>query len=110
MSRLSSNLTTRREQLGLKVVDVHRRLTEAGHQVEYSTVAGWFNGSRGVRNMEHLKALCGILQTDLNSLAGGEIEVSEDAIEVALVRGMRELPPEKKELLLALLQSMKAKG
>lgn len=60
--------------------------------------------------MEHLKALCGILQTDLNSLAGGEIEVAEDAVDVALVRGVRGLAPEQKELVLALIRSMNSKG
>ena len=107
MSRLSDNLTARREQLGLKVADVHRRLTQAGHQVEYSTVAGWFNGSRGVRNMDHLKALCSILQSDLNSLAGAEIEVAEGPLESTVVRELRDLTPEQREAVLALIRSMK---
>lgn len=107
MSQLSDNLTTRREQLGLSVPQVHAALNERGFDVAFSTVAGWFNGSRGVRKMEHLKALCAILQTDLNSLTGDEIEVAEGPIDATVVRELRELTATQREAVLAVIRTMR---
>jgi transcriptional regulator with XRE-family HTH domain len=108
MSLLSDNLTLRRESLGLSVTDVHQALNRAGFPVAFSTVAGWFNGSRGVRKMEHLKALCAVLQTDLNTLAGDEVEVAEGKVEASVVREMRDLSETQREAVLALVRSMKS--
>lgn len=107
MSRLSTNLTYRREALGLNVPQVHAALSTRGVDVAFSTVAGWFNGSRGVRKMEHLKALCAVLQTDLNALTGDEVEVSEGPIDATIAREVRDLPAAQKEAVLALVRSMK---
>lgn len=57
--------------------------------------------------MEHLKALCAVLQTDLNSLTGEEIEVAEGPIEATIAREIRGLPPTQQEAVLALIRSMK---
>lgn len=107
LSKLSDNLTNRREQLGLTVPEVHARLVRSGTEVAFSTVAGWFNGSRGVRSMEHLKALCKVLETDLNSLTGDDVEVAEGPEEVTLAREIRELRPAQREAVLALVRSMR---
>lgn len=107
MSQLSDNLTARREALGLSVPQVHQELNRLGFPVAFSTVAGWFNGSRGVRKMEHLKALCGVLQTDLNALTGEEIEVAEGPIPASIVRELAELTPLQKEAVLATIRAMK---
>jgi len=107
MSQLSDNLTTAREALGLSVPQVHDALIARGVEVAFSTVAGWFNGSRGVRDMEHLVALCAVLQSDLNSIVLGEIEVSEGAIDVSIAREIRDLSPAQREALLAIIRSMK---
>lgn len=107
MSQLSDNLTVRREALGLSVPQVHQELNRLGFPVAFSTVAGWFNGSRGVRKMEHLKALCVVLQTDLNSLTGEEIEVAEGPIPASIVRELAELSPVQKEAVLAMIRAMK---
>lgn len=110
MSQLSDNLTARRESLGLSVPDVHAALNRKGFSVAFSTVAGWFNGSRGVRKMEHLLALCSVLQTDLNALGGSEIELSEGAVNASIARESKDLPDAKKELVLALIRSLKEGG
>lgn len=110
MKPLSDRLTARRKQLGLTVEDVQRALLETGHDVAYSTVAGWFNGSRGVRKMQHLKALCGILQTDLNSLTGDDVELVQDAMGVTIARELAELEAPQRELVLALVRSLKKGG
>ncbi|HXI14752.1 MAG TPA: helix-turn-helix transcriptional regulator [Chloroflexota bacterium] len=107
MTQVSDNLTARRESLGLSVPDVHDALLARGIEVAFSTVAGWFNGSRGVRKMENLKALCAILQTDLNGLGGDEIEVAEGPVDATVVREMRALDPVQREAVLALIRAMK---
>jgi transcriptional regulator with XRE-family HTH domain len=107
MTQISDNLTARREALGLSVTQIHAALNERGIDVAFSTVAGWFNGNRGVRNMDHLKALCAVLETDLNSLTGEEIEVAEGPIEATIAREIRHLPQEQKEAVLVLVRTMK---
>lgn len=107
MSQLSSNLTARRKELGLTVEDVQAAINRMGFPVAYSTVAGWFNGSRKVRNMDHLVALCTALQSDLNSMVKGEMEVAEGKIQTAVVRAMQDLDEAQQEMLLALAKSMK---
>lgn len=107
MSQLSQNLTARRESLGLSVPEVHAALNRRGYPVAFSTVAGWFNGSRGVRSMEHLKALCEILETDMNALTGDDVEVTEGPMEATVVRDLRGLTPPQREAVLALIRSMR---
>lgn len=107
MSQLSINLTDRRESLGLTVPQVHVALNQRGIDVAFSTVAGWFNGSRGVGKMEHLKALCAVLQTDLNTLTDDEVEVAEGPMDATIAREVRDLPVAQKEAVLALVRSMK---
>lgn len=109
MTPLARNLTARRESLDLSVPDVHEKLNRRGVDVAFSTVAGWFNGNRGVRKMEHLKALCAVLQTDLDSLTRDEIEVAEGPLDVTLVREIRELEPAQREIVLAVIRGMKGK-
>ncbi len=107
MSQLSDNLTSRRISLGMSVPDVHAALNRLGYDLAFSTVASWFNGNRRVRKMEHLKALCVVLQTDLNTLAGDEIEIADGRLESTIVRELREISPAQREAVLALVRSMK---
>jgi len=107
MSAISSNLTARRDGLGLTVPQVHAALTLRGIQVAESTVYGWFNGSRGVRSMEHLKALCEVLQTDLNTITGDEIRIAEGPVPVSIVRELEGLSQTQKEAVLATIRAMK---
>ncbi|AVH89990.1 hypothetical protein AL480_03750 [Stenotrophomonas maltophilia] len=107
MSTLSVNLTARRELLGLNIPQVHAALTLRGVSVAESTVYGWFNGSRGVRKMEHLKALCEVLQTDLNSLTGDEVEVAEGPLPASIVRELSGLSEVQQQAVLATIKAMK---
>lgn len=107
MTQLSDNLTVQRERLGLTVPQVHAALSRAGHTVAFSTVAGWFNGSRKVRDMEHLKALCAVLETDMNTLTGSSIALVEGKIPVQVQRELEGMTPEAQELVLALIRNMK---
>jgi hypothetical protein len=106
MSRLSSNLDTQRKAIGLTVREVTAELNRLGHEVAYSTVAGWFNGNRGIGKMEHLIAVCRVLKTDLDAMAGGDIAVAEDRLDVLLMREMRGLSDVQKEAIVALARSM----
>lgn len=108
MSLLSANLTARREELGLTVPEVHARLNRNGTSVAFSTVAGWFNGSRGVRKMEHLKALCAVLETDLNRLTGDEVELAEGPLDSTIARELKELTEAQREAVLALVRTMRS--
>lgn len=110
MTRLSDNLTARRKALHMSVPKVHAALNRAGFDVASTTVYGWFNGSRGIRNMEHLKALCEILKTDLNSIADDETEIVEGKVEVAIVRELNDLHPQQRETILAVIRGMKGKS
>jgi len=106
---LALNLTTQRERLGLSVPQVHEALSLLGVSVAFSTVAGWFNGSRGVRDMEHLKALCKVLETDMNTLTGSSIVVVEGKIPVQVQKELEGMTPEAQELVLALIRNMKGR-
>ena len=110
MTRLSDNLTARRKALNMSVPKVHAAMNRLGFDIAFSTVAGWFNGSRGIRNMKHMKALCDILQTDLNALTGDEAEVVEGKVEVQIVRELSELDPTQRETILAVIRGMKGKA
>lgn len=107
MSQLARNLTSLRERLGLTVPDVHRALLARGIDVAESTVYGWFNGSRGVRKMEQLKALCAILQTDLNGLTSDEIALVEGPVPATIARETAELDEASQQLVLALVRSLR---
>lgn len=110
MSRLSDNLTARRKALGMSVPDVHAALGRLGVDVAFSTVASWLNGTRSVRKMEHLQALCKVLQTDLNTITGGEIEIADNQVEAQILRDLRDVSPAQRELVLALVRSLKTTG
>ena len=101
-----SNLQARLSDLGLSVKKVHAEMNRRGHDVKYSTVAGWLNGSRGVRDMQHLRELCDILESDLDTLSAGKLELAEKPVDVAITRGAKKLPDAKKELVLALIKSL----
>lgn len=107
MTQLSDNMTARRKELMLSVPDVHVAMNRMGYDVAFSTVASWLNGTRSVRSMEHLKALCVVLQSDLNTLAGGDIEIADGKVEATLLREVRGLRQEQREALLLLVRSMK---
>ena len=77
MSHLSDNLTARRKSLGMTVKDVMLAMSRRGFSVGFSTVAGWFNGNRGIRKMEHLVALCEVLRSDLQRITKGDIEIAD---------------------------------
>ncbi|NID14349.1 hypothetical protein [Luteibacter yeojuensis] len=111
MSKISDNLTARRDALGYTNEDVVAELAKRGIDRAYSTVTSWFNGIRGSRwNMEELKALLDVLQTDLDTITQGEVEVIEDKVPALTAREMTNLSDEQQQLVLAMVRSMKGKS
>lgn len=110
MSKISENLTARRDALGLSNEDVVAGLASRGIDRAYSTVTSWFNGTRGSRwNMEELKALLDILQTTLDEITEGEVELIEDKLPAATAREMQGLSEEQQQAVLAIVRSMKGR-
>lgn len=108
MSRFALNITARRKDLGMTVDQVVEELQRRGHAVEFSTVAGWFNGSRGKRwKVDELKSLLDILQTTLPAMTDGEGELVEQAVPAATAREMEGLSPEQQQLVYAMVKQMK---
>lgn len=110
MTSFQSNLTKRRDELGKSVEDVMAEMNGRGFPVAYSTVAGWFNGSRGERwKVDELRALLDVLQTDLETMGSGEAELVEEPVPAATAREMRRLTPEQQQAILAMVRSMGGK-
>lgn len=105
MSQFAANLRNRRDSLGLNVKEVAAEMNRRGFDVVYSTVAGWFNGSRSKRlDVEELRALLDILETDLEAMTGREVSVVEgNPVKVELARRVQEMPDSQAQALLALL-------
>lgn len=103
-----ANLQARLTALSLTVREVHARLSRMGVDVAYTTVAGWFNGSRGIRDVEHMKALCTALETDLGQLSGGKAELVEEPLDIAISRESRGLTDAQKQALLLMARTMRA--
>jgi hypothetical protein len=107
LSRFCENLNAQRDKLGLRIEDVTAELNRRGFSVSYSTVAGWFNGSRGTRwKVDELRTLLDILQTDLDAMAG-EAELVEEPIPAATAKEMRALTLAQQQAILAMVKSMK---
>lgn len=107
MSTLSDNLNRRRLELKLSVPEVTAALQRLGTEVAYSTVAAWFNGGRKPREMEHLKALCVVLETTISEMAGEDPEFAQNAFEATLLEESRSLAPSQREAVLAIIASMR---
>lgn len=108
MTSFQSNLTKRRDELNMTVESVMAELNSRGFSVKYSTVAGWFNGTRGARwKVDELRALLEILQTDLDAMEAGEAELVEEPVPAATAREMRRLTPEQQQAVLAMVRSMR---
>ena len=56
--------------------------------------------------MEHLRALCTILQTDMNALVGDEAEVVEGPVQTTIAREVAKLDEVQQQLVLALVRSL----
>lgn len=91
----------------MTVQDVTAELNRRGIAVAYSTVAGWFNGSRGERwKVDELMALMDVLRTNVQAMQGDEVELVEAPVPAATARAMKDLTPEQQQAVLAMVTSM----
>lgn len=110
VSQFAYNLNKRRDELGLEVKDVAEELQRRGIKVVYSTVASWFNGTRGKRwDVDELATLLDILQTDLKAMGGNSAELIEQPVPAMTAREMESLTPTQQQAILAMVRSMKGK-
>lgn len=113
MTSFQSNITKRRDELGMTVEDVMVAMNAKGFPVAYATVAGWFNGSRGRRwKVDELLALMDVLRTEVEVMKAGEAELVEEPVPAATAREMRGLTSTQQQAVLAMVRSMRegAKG
>jgi hypothetical protein len=59
--------------------------------------------------MDELRALLDILQTDLDSITEGQVELVEEKLPAATAREMLSLSDEQQQLVLAMVRSMKGR-
>jgi hypothetical protein len=59
--------------------------------------------------MEELKALLDVLQTDLDTITQGEVELIEERVPAITAREMRDLSEEQQQAVLAIVRSMRGK-
>ena len=108
MTSFQSNLTKRRDELGMTVDAVVSAMNAKGFPVAYQTVAGWFNGNRGRRwKVDELLALMDVLRTELGVMKAGEAELVEEPVPAATAREMRGLTAVQQQAILAMVKSMR---
>jgi len=55
--------------------------------------------------MEHLKALCEVLETSISAMAGEDPEFAQNGFEAALLAEIRKMTPAQREAMLALIRA-----
>lgn len=103
MRPLAAKLTAARKAKGMTVTEVARQMPE----VARSTVGHWFTGERQPQ-MDNLKRLAQILEVSAASLVADEPDYASTAEEKIGLQLMREMTPEQRQALLAVMKSMSA--
>ena len=112
MRMLHKTLNARRKDLKLTYEDVHAALLRRMHAGEVkppslAVIGHWFNGTRRPRNMEHLRALCGVLDLTLDEATGGAPHTAATASEQMLLDETRHLDESSVQLLLAMARGLR---
>lgn len=113
MATFNDNINARRLALGLTYEDVHARMSDRRYSdgvkpPSLSAVGNWFNGQRRPRNMEHLRALCDVLQMSFEDAAGDDLS-PVTATEAEMMKAMRKLSDAQAQALLAIASTMQQK-
>lgn len=114
MMRLDEILNARRIEQGLTYEQVHERLERypwppTAKAPSLAVVGHWFNGTRRPRKMEHLKALCDVLDVSLDEAVSGSPAQAVTAVEQVLLHEFRKLSPRAQENLIALMAALEKK-
>lgn len=75
-----------------------------------ATVGHWCNGTRRPRKMEHLAAMCQVLDLSLDDVLVQNEDEAKTAIEQKVIRGLRGLDPAQQEYVLATITMLKGKS
>jgi transcriptional regulator with XRE-family HTH domain len=107
MMRLHEILNSRRVDLGWTYEDVHGKLEaypwpDGVQSPSLATVGHWFNGTRRPRHMQHLKAICAVLDVSLDEAIRGEPREAKTAEEQVLLDQFRDMSAEDREVYLAM--------
>jgi transcriptional regulator with XRE-family HTH domain len=105
MRPLATKLTAARNAKGMSVSDVARLMPE----VARSTVGHWFTGERQPQ-MDNLKRLAEILEVSAAALVADEPDYASTAEEKIGLQLMRQMTPEQRQAMLALMKSMSGDG
>ena len=105
MRTLHENLEARRKELGMTISQVHAKLALKGVNVSASAVGHWFNGRGKPREMEHLKALCEVLESSISVMAGEDPEFARNGFESTLLKESRNMNPALREAVLAIIKA-----
>jgi transcriptional regulator with XRE-family HTH domain len=113
MATFNTNINARRLALGLTYEDVWSRMSDRKYSEgvdppSISAVGNWFNGQRRPRHMEHLLALCDVLQISIEDAAGSDGLPVTDT-QAALLQAVHGLSDAQIQALLALAHTMKPK-
>lgn len=101
MRPLARKLTAARKAKGMSISDVARQMPE----VARSTVGHWFTGERQPQ-MDNLKRLAEILEVSAAALVADEPDYASTSEEKLGLHMMRDMTPEQRQSLLALMKSM----
>ena len=112
--RLHDTLNARRKMRGLTYEEVHEKLLAYpwSHGVKppsLAVVGHWFNGTRRPRYMEHLRALCEVLDLTLDEAVKGAPAEAKTGVEQAMLEALRSMSAAKAEALLAVAKGMEDK-
>lgn len=105
MTRLHTILNAKRLELGWTYEDVHAKLEayawpDGVKAPSLSVVGHWLNGTRRPRDMEHLKALCLVLDVSLDAAVMGEPTEAKTAEEQVLLDQFRTMDVADRQVLL----------
>lgn len=111
MSTFHDRINARREALQLTYEGVHQRLLEwewpeGTASPALPTVGHWFNGTRRPRDMEHMRALCAVLDMRIDEAVNG-VAVATNSVEDTMVAMLRDMPDNDQELALMLVATLK---
>lgn len=110
MSKFTDNLTAQRKKLRMTIPDVVAALEKRGISRAESTVAQWFNGTRGNRvDTDDIKALLDVLQTTFEEMyAGTDDQERVDTMRTRL-RKWSDLSPEAQAVVDSMIDQLQGK-
>lgn len=112
MRQFHEIIDQRRQALKLTVEDVFARLERYPWPVgtkapALASLGHWFNGTRKrPRDMNHVKAICDVLDLEIGEAFGADSLSAETDLEQVILKKLRQLSPEDQELALTMLDRL----